>query len=272
MRNSIWIGSAFVVGLATFIACSSSSSDGGSSAADAGNTTDASADIDTGSVDDAGGPLYLPTGYTLTPFLSATATTHTFSMAQQVLDPTKSYVVVLETTAGRIVWQLNPQNAPIACNSFIFLTLNHYFDGIAFHRVIDDFVAQGGDPYSINKQESSWGTGGPGYSFDNEGTDAGLLDAGDGGEGGPDYSTILNFDDDAGGVVAMANTGQPNSNGSQFFITFGPQPFLDGGYTIFGKMLEGNDVLPSIIRGEPPPATAQPGYPTRITEAHIGEK
>ena len=249
--------------------CSTSSS--GDATADSGASSDASISIDAG--DDAGA-LYLPAGYTLTPFLSASATTHTFSKPDQVLDPTKTYVVVLETTAGRLVWQLSSQTAPIACNSFIFLTLHHYFDGIAFHRVIDDFVAQGGDPNSIAKPESTWGTGGPGYSFDNEDVDAGPpIDAGpDGGDPGPDFSNIPNFDDDAGGIVAMANTGQPKSNGSQFFITFGAQPFLDGGYTVFGKMLEGMDVLPSIVRGSPPPDDAGPGYPTRITEAHIGQK
>jgi peptidylprolyl isomerase len=271
MRSSIYLGSAIAfAALAIFAACSSSSSGTSSSVADA-STADVSADIDTGTVVDAG-PPYLPAGYSLVPFLSASATTHTFTKPDQVLDPSKSYVVVLETTAGRLVWQLNPQNAPIACNSFIFLTLNHYFDGIAFHRVIDGFVAQGGDPNTISKGQNTWGLGGPGYEFDNEGTDAGLLDAGDGGDAGFDYSTILNFDDDAGGIVAMANTGEPDSNGSQFFITFGAQPFLDGGYTIFGKMLEGMDVLPNIIRGEPKPSAQQPGFPTRITEAHIGEK
>jgi cyclophilin family peptidyl-prolyl cis-trans isomerase len=263
MRSSIFLAVALLAG------CSNSSDS--SSPSDAGSDATIAVD-DAGS--DAGGPLYLPAGYTLVPFVTASATTHTFSKPDQVLDPTKQYVVVLETTAGRIVWQLAPGTAPIACNSFIFLTLNHYFDGIAFHRVIDGFVAQGGDPNSISKPESTWGVGGPGYSFDNEDVDAGPpIDAGpDGGDPGPDFSNIPNFDDDAGGIVAMANTGQPKSNGSQFFITFGAQPFLDGGYTIFGKMLEGNDVLPNIVRGSPPPDDAGPGYPTRITEAHIGQK
>jgi cyclophilin family peptidyl-prolyl cis-trans isomerase len=268
MRISIWVGSVIVAALAApfaIAACSSSSNNASSSGVDAGSLADASTSADGAAVD--AGPPYLPAGYSLTPFLSASSTTHTFTKADQVLDPSKSYVVVLETTAGRIVWQLTPEHAPIACNSFIFLTLNHYFDGIAFHRVIDAFVAQGGDPNTISKGQNTWGTGGPGYAFDNEDTDAGLL-----ADGGPDYSTIPNFDDDAGGVVAMANTGQPNSNGSQFFITFGAQSFLDGGYTIFGNVIEGMDVLPKIIRGEPNPSAQQPGYPTRITEAHIGEK
>jgi cyclophilin family peptidyl-prolyl cis-trans isomerase len=264
MRSSIFFAMAVLAG------CSNNS--------DTSSATDSGASDATIVVDDAGadaGPLYLPAGYTLTPFVTTSATTHTFSKADQVLDPTKNYVVVLETTAGRLVWQLSPQTAPIACNSFIFLTLHHYFDGIAFHRVIDGFVAQGGDPNTISLGENTWGLGGPGYTFDNEDTDAGpIFDAGPdaSSDAGNPYANIPNFDDDAGGIVAMANTGQPNSNGSQFFITFGAQSFLDGGYTIFGKMLEGMDVLPNIIRGEPKPATSQPGYPTRITEAHIGEK
>ncbi|MEO8878476.1 MAG: peptidylprolyl isomerase [Polyangiaceae bacterium] len=214
----------------------------------AGSGSDASAA-------DSGAALYLPAGYTLTPFVTDSATTHTYKQADQALDTTKDYVVVLETTSGRIVWQLSTSNAPVASNSFIFLTLHHYFDGIAFHRVLDRFVAQGGDPNTLTKPQSTWGTGGPGYAFDNENTDGGL-----------------NFDDSAGGIVAMANTGAPKSNGSQFFITFGAQSSLDGGYTIFGKVLEGMDVLPQIIRGEPPHDASTDGYPTRITEAHIGEK
>ena len=213
---------------------------------------DASVEDAGGGAVDAGPALYLPTGYGLVPFLTDSADTHTFKQADSVIDPKKDYVVVLETGAGRIVWQLFPGVAPIACNSFVFLTLHHYFDGIAFHRVIDDFVAQGGDPNTLNKPESTWGTGGPGYTFDNE---------------------ISTDTFDAEGVVAMANTGRPKSNGSQFFITFSPQPSLDGGYTIFGKVIEGMDVLPKILRGEPPPATGQQaGWPTRMTEVHVGVK
>ncbi|MGH7330808.1 MAG: peptidylprolyl isomerase, partial [Polyangiaceae bacterium] len=201
---------------------------------------------------DSGPALYLPAGYELVPFLTDTADTHKFKQADAVIDVTKQYIVVLETDAGRIVWQLFPDIAPVACNSFVFLTLHHYFDGIAFHRVIEGFVAQGGDPNTIDKPQSTWGTGGPGYTFDNE---------------------ILTDAFDVEGVVAMANTGQPKSNGSQFFITFSPQPSLDGGYTIFGKVIEGMDVLPKILRGEPPPATGQQaGWPTRMTEVHVGVK
>jgi len=142
------------------------------------------------------------------------------------------------------VLHLLSQVAPIACNSFVFLTLNHFYDGIAFHRVIDQFMAQGGDPNTISGAPSTWGTGGPGYSF-------GL-------EVNPQY----NFDD--AGIVGMANTGQPNSNGSQFFITFVAYPSLDQLYTIWADVIEGLDVLPNIVRGQPPT------NPTRIQDAYIG--
>ncbi len=200
---------------------------------------------------DAGPDLYVPQGYTLVPYLTDSATTHRFKAPDQVLDASKSYVVVLETDVGRIVWELYTDEAPLACNSFVFLTLHHYFDGIAFHRVIDDFVAQGGDPNTISKGQSTWGLGGPGYTFDNE---------------------IGTRTFDAPGLVAMANTGQPNSNGSQFFITFDAISSLNGGYTIFGNVTEGVDLLPMIIRGEPPDDVSNPGYPTRIVEAHVGAK
>ncbi|HEX7665783.1 MAG TPA: peptidylprolyl isomerase [Polyangiaceae bacterium] len=199
---------------------------------------------------DAGLELYVPQGYELVPYVTDTATTRKFKAPDQVLDSTKSYVVVLDTDVGRIVWELFTDDAPIACNSFVFLTLHHYFDGIAFHRVIDQFFAQGGDPNTIKQPQSTWGLGGPGYTFDNENAHS---------------------DFDAGGLVAMANTGQPNSNGSQFFITFEAQSLV-GGYTLFGNVTEGADILPKIVRGEAPDDVSNPGYPTRIVEAHIAAK
>jgi cyclophilin family peptidyl-prolyl cis-trans isomerase len=107
-------------------------------------------------------------------------------------------------------------------NNFIFLAEQGYFDGVTFHRVLDGFMAQGGDP-------TGTGGGGPGYEFANEDND-------------------LHFDQP--GVVAMANAGR-DTNGSQFFITFGPQPGLDGGYTIFGQVVSGMDVVNGITRRDP---------------------
>ena len=107
-------------------------------------------------------------------------------------------------------------------NSFVFLAREGYFNGVTFHRVLDGFMAQGGDP-------TGTGMGGPGYEFENEDSD-------------------LTFDKE--GVVAMANAG-PDTNGSQFFITFGPTPQLNGGYTIFGQVIEGMDVVNAITRRDP---------------------
>jgi cyclophilin family peptidyl-prolyl cis-trans isomerase len=104
----------------------------------------------------------------------------------------------------------------------VFLACKNYFDGVTFHRVLDAFMAQGGDP-------TGTGSGGPGYEFVNEDSD-------------------LTFDKD--GVVAMANAGR-DTNGSQFFITFGAQEFLNGGYTIFGQVVEGMDVVNAITRRDP---------------------
>jgi len=123
---------------------------------------------------------------------------------------------------GEFVIQLYPDKAPKTANSFIFLSCKGYFEGVTFHRVLEGFMAQGGDP-------TGTGSGGPGYQFENEDSD-------------------LTFD--KAGVVAMANAGR-DTNGSQFFITFGPTPQLNGGYTIFGQVVEGMDVVNRITRRNP---------------------
>jgi len=123
---------------------------------------------------------------------------------------------------GEFVIQLYPDKAPKTVNSFIFLSCKGYFEGVTFHRVLEGFMAQGGDP-------TGTGSGGPGYQFENEDSD-------------------LTFD--KAGVVAMANAGR-DTNGSQFFITFGPSPQLNGDYTIFGQVIEGMDVVDGITRRNP---------------------
>jgi peptidylprolyl isomerase len=228
--------------------------DGGDAGLDAGTDAGIDAGIDAGTepdggdggLPDSGTGLYCPSGYTLTPYLTETALTHTYSQADQVLDAQKDYVAVLETDQGRIVLHLLSTDAPITCNSFVFLTLHHFFDGIAFHRVLDGFFAQGGDPNTIYGPSSTWGTGGPGYSF------------------GLEVTPTLNYD--GPGVVGMARTSDPNSNGSQFFITFSAQHSLDQMYTIFAEVTEGMDVLPNIVRGQPP------ANPTRMTQVHACEQ
>ena len=139
------------------------------------------------------------------------------------IDAAKQYTATLQTEKGDIVLELYPDVAPMAVNSFIFLARNGWFDGVTFHRVLPGFVAQAGDP-------TGTGFGGPGDAFDNE------------------VSPDLIFDQ--AGVLGMANAG-PGSNGSQFFITLGPAPHLDGGYTIFGRVIEGMDVVNSLTERNP---------------------
>ena len=125
---------------------------------------------------------------------------------------------------GEFVIQLYPDKAPKTVNSFVFLACKNYFNGVTFHRVLEGFMAQGGDP-------TGTGSGGPGYEFEYEPND-------------------LTFDKP--GVVAMANTGAGTpTNGSQFFITFVPTPQLNGGYTIFGQVIQGMDVVNGITRRDP---------------------
>jgi peptidylprolyl isomerase len=241
-------------GLAFFLVACSSTTTVPDSGLDGGALSDGGSDGGPNDMDDAGpgdaGP-YCPSGYTFLPDLTDTATTHTYKAAAQEIDPQKQYAAVVETDVGRMVWSLNSTVAPIATNSLVFLALNHYFDGIAFHRVIDGFVAQGGDPNTISANRSTWGMGGPGYTFVNE------------------VSPSLNFTGE--GILAMANTGQPDSNGSQFFITFAAQPSLDQLYTIFGTVTEGSAVLPLIARGTGPMQADPPTTPTRITALYICE-
>ena len=140
-----------------------------------------------------------------------------------VIDPLKGYNATIETEKGTIVVKLFPDVAPMTVNSFVFLAEDGWFDGVSFHRVLPDFMAQGGDP-------SGSGMGGPGYAFKNE------------------TSPDLTFD--RKGLLAMANSG-PDTNGSQFFITFAPTPHLDGSYTIFGEVLQGMDVVESLTPRDP---------------------
>lgn len=135
---------------------------------------------------------------------------------------TKYFANVEMENGGQFKIELYPDKAPITVNSFVFLACKGFFEGTTFHRVLEGFMAQGGDP-------TGTGAGGPGYQFVNEDSD-------------------LTFDKD--GVVAMANAGR-DTNGSQFFITFGAQEFLNGGYTIFGQVIEGMDVVNGITRRDP---------------------
>jgi cyclophilin family peptidyl-prolyl cis-trans isomerase len=131
----------------------------------------------------------------------------------------------LHTTEGDITIELLPNLAPKTVENFITLAKSDYYNGIKFHRVIKDFMNQAGDPLTKDDSKMAmWGTGGPGYKFDDEIT--------------PDSKNEL-------GTVAMANAG-PNTNGSQFFINAKDNAFLNGGYTVFGKVTKGMDVVMKI--------------------------
>jgi cyclophilin family peptidyl-prolyl cis-trans isomerase/protein-disulfide isomerase len=146
------------------------------------------------------------------------------------INSNKQYLATLQTQLGNVVIQLFADKAPLAVNNFVFLAKEGWFDNITFHRVIPDFVAQTGDP-------SGSGLGGPGYLFKDE------------------IDPSLKFDKP--GVVAMANNG-PNSNGSQFFITYGPAPDLNGKYTIFGQVIDGMEILKRLTPRDPSVASSLP--------------
>ena len=145
------------------------------------------------------------------------------------IDSSREYMATLHTERGDVVIELLANVAPLAVNSFVFLARSGWFDGVTFHRVIAGFVAQTGDP-------SGTGRGNPGYFFRNENAD-------------------MRFDQP--GLVAMANSG-PDTNGSQFFITFAPAPHLSGGYTIFGRVLDGLEVVETLTLRNPEDSPSPP--------------
>jgi cyclophilin family peptidyl-prolyl cis-trans isomerase len=145
------------------------------------------------------------------------------------IDPKKTYAARMETDKGEMLIELFAAKVPKTVNNFVFLARQGYYDEVIFHRVIDNFMAQGGDP-------TGTGTGGPGYKFEDE------------------FDPSLRHDKP--GVLSMANAG-PNTNGSQFFITHVPTPHLDNKHSVFGQVIQGMDVLMSI----PPRDPRRPEYP-----------
>jgi cyclophilin family peptidyl-prolyl cis-trans isomerase len=139
------------------------------------------------------------------------------------LNPTKNYQATLHTSKGDIIIDLYAKNVPHTVNNFVFLARQGFYDGTIFHRVIPDFMAQGGDP-------TGTGRGGPGYKFRDE------------------FDPKLRHN--VPGVLSMANAG-PNTNGSQFFITHVPTPWLDGKHAVFGQVVKGLDVLFAIPARDP---------------------
>lgn len=155
-----------------------------------------------------------------------------FSHAADVLEDGYDYVAALETPHGVIVVDLYAEDTPLTVNNFVFLALQRYYDGVPFHRVLEDFMAQTGDP-------TGSGRGGPGYVFEDE--------------------IVDNLTFSKPGILAMANSG-PGTNGSQFFITFAPTEWLNGNHTIFGHVTAGEELLDEIRRVDPstPSGIAKP--------------
>ncbi len=139
------------------------------------------------------------------------------------IDPQKKYIARMETDNGTMVIELFADKTPVTVNSFVFLAREGFYDGVIFHRVIANFMVQGGDP-------TGTGRGGPGYKFQDE------------------FHPSLKHD--KRGILSMANAG-PGTNGSQFFITHGPTPHLNGKHSVFGQVIEGEDVLMSIPERDP---------------------
>lgn len=138
------------------------------------------------------------------------------------IDTAKNYQITMETNKGTIEIELFTKDAPKTVNNFVFLTREGFYDGVTFHRVIGNFVIQGGDP-------TGTGGGGPGYRFEDE--------------------CVGNPNKHGTGFLSMANAG-PNTNGSQFFITHSPQPHLDGKHTVFGKVTSGMVIVNAIREGD----------------------
>ncbi|MFC1951469.1 peptidylprolyl isomerase [Chloroflexota bacterium] len=137
-----------------------------------------------------------------------------------VIDTSKQYTATIETGKGFLVLELFAKDVPKTVNNFVFLAREGFYDSTTFHRVIPNFMAQGGDP-------TGTGRGNPGYSFEDEFTERTHV----------------------AGTLSMANSG-PNTNGSQFFITYTPQHGLDGKHSVFGQLIEGMEVLKKITNGD----------------------
>jgi cyclophilin family peptidyl-prolyl cis-trans isomerase len=157
------------------------------------------------------------------------------------IDPKKQYKAHMETDKGTMVIELFADKTPLTVNNFVFLSREGYYDGVIFHRVIDNFMAQGGDP-------TGTGRGGPGYKF------------------GDEFHPSLKHDKQ--GILSMANAG-PGTNGSQFFITHLPTPHLNGRHTVFGQVVEGLDVLMSIPARDPGNVNAPAVKIIRVTIEEI---
>ena len=159
------------------------------------------------------------------------------SAPAMVIDPKKQYTATLKTDAGDFVVELYADKAPKTVNNFVFLARDGFYDGVTFHRVIRNFMAQGGDP-------TGTGSGGPGYKF------------------GDEFHPSLRHS--GPGILSMANAG-PGTNGSQFFITHQATPHLDNKHTVFGKVTQGLENVLAIPERDPGRAS-KPGATIKSIE------
>lgn len=160
---------------------------------------------------------------------------------QMVIDPAKRYMATFHTGAGDFQVELFAAQAPVTVNNFVFLAREGFYNNTTFHRVMHNFMAQGGDP-------TGTGTGGPGYKFNDE-------------------RGALSLKHESEGILSMANAGA-NTNGSQFFITYGPTPHLNGKHGVFGKVISGMEHVRAINERDPG-RSREPG--TQIFSIDISE-
>jgi peptidylprolyl isomerase len=170
-----------------------------------------------------------------------------FAEPELVLRPGVDYRALIETDVGAFTVDLFEEDAPLAVNSFVFLARRRFFEGLAFHRVIDAMVAESGDPTTAVNDRNRWGTGGPGYQFETETT------------------PLRGFDDR--GTLGLSRSASRNSNGSRFFITLGPLPAFNGQYTAFGQIVDGLAVLDALARN--PNVLTAPQEPSRLVSVTI---
>ena len=186
-------------------------------------------------------PASIPPATTVDPSTLGGDATKTYAAEPPMtIDPEKTYIATIKMDIGDMRIRLFPKDAPTHVNNFVFLARDGFYDGVTFHRVLPGFMAQAGDPEGT-------GRGGPGYTIKDE-------------------VNGCTFED---GTLGMAKTQLPNSAGSQFFITLAPAPHLDGGYTVFGTLIDGRDVLSKIELRDPARATT-PG--TKINTITIEEQ
>jgi cyclophilin family peptidyl-prolyl cis-trans isomerase len=163
-----------------------------------------------------------PPTSTPSPTLTPTPTVKLYAAPPpMIIDTSKHYTAIIETVKGNITLELFAKDVPVTVNNFVFLAREGFYNNCTFHRVIPGFMAQGGDP-------TGTGAGGPGYYIPNE----------------------ISEHNHVEGALSMANAG-PNTNGSQFFITYTPQHYLDGNYSVFGQLIDGMDVLRSLTPRDP---------------------